>query len=283
MFFAGTIWIIDLRMMGVAFRNVPFSRLNDRILPITMMAFGMMVFTGLVTFFGRQPATFYYHDIWFRLKMIFLVLASINIFWFHFMVQKNQAEWDAMAKPPNRVRISGAISMTCWILVIIFGRFIAYDWYKCDKLEPSSFLYTFAECANLYTDGENEGDLEEEELLDDDVDPAVARRLAEACSARRRPTRPRLRRKHRQPRRVRQILIRPHLLNRHLAREADPWISHTYFPGAADWIHNLGQNPALRLHRRPLRTVRRHPPAGPCPAWRLRDPHLPAPSRRRTG
>ena len=171
MFFAGTIWIIDLRMMGVAFRNVPFSRLNDKVLPITMMAFGMMVFTGLVTFFGRQPATFYYHDVWFRLKMIFLVLASINIFWFHFKVQTSQAEWDAMPTPPMKVRLSGAISMACWILVIIFGRFIAYDWYKCDKLQPSSILYAFAECANLYTDGENEESLEDEEMLNDDVDP----------------------------------------------------------------------------------------------------------------
>ena len=171
MFFAGTIWIIDLRMMGFAFRNVPFSRLNDKVLPITMMAFGMMVFTGLVTFFGRQPATFYYHDVWFRLKMIFLVIASINIFWFHFKVQTSQAEWDAMPTPPMKVRLSGVISMACWILVIIFGRFIAYDWYKCDKLQPSSILYAFAECANLYTDGENEESLEDEEMLNDDVDP----------------------------------------------------------------------------------------------------------------
>lgn len=171
MFFAGTIWIIDLRMMGVAFRNVPFSRLNDKVLPITMMAFGMMVFTGLVTFFGRQPATFYYHDVWFRLKMIFLLIASINIFWFHFKVQTSQAEWDAMPTPPAKVRISGAISMACWVLVIIFGRFIAYDWYKCDKLQPSSILYAFAECSNLYTDGENEESLEDEEMLNDDVDP----------------------------------------------------------------------------------------------------------------
>jgi len=171
MFFAGTIWIIDLRMMGLAFRNVPFSRLNDRVLPITMAAFGVMVFTGLVTFFGRQPATFYYHDVWFRLKMIFLVIAAINIFWFHFMVQKNQAEWDSDPKPPSRVRISGAISMTCWILVIIFGRFIAYDWYKCAKLEPGSFLYTFAECAQMYSAEEEELNSEEEELLGDDVDP----------------------------------------------------------------------------------------------------------------
>jgi hypothetical protein len=171
MFFAGTIWIIDLRMMGIAFRNTPFSRLNDKILPITMIAFGMMVFTGVVTFFGRQPATFYYHDMWFRLKMIFLVIAMVNILWFHFKVQTSQVTWDADPTPPRNVRISGAISMACWILIIIFGRFIAYDWYKCDKLPSDSFLYMFQECEHLY-EGMDEDALEEEErLLNEDEDP----------------------------------------------------------------------------------------------------------------
>jgi hypothetical protein len=173
MFFAGTIWIIDLRMMGIAFRNTPFSKLNDRVLPITMAAFGMMVFTGLVTMFGRQPATFFYHDMWFRLKMIFLLIAVINIFWFHYMVQKSQVEWDAAPNPPMKVKISGALSMSCWILIIIFGRFIAYDWYKCDKVERGSFLYAFQECDLLYRDLDLDAMEEEERLLleQEDEDP----------------------------------------------------------------------------------------------------------------
>ncbi len=145
MFFAGTIWIIDLRMMGVAFRNVPFSKLNDRVLPITIAAFAMMILTGVIAAFGRDPLL-YYHDIWFRLKMIFLALATINIFWFHYMVQKGQADWDSAPMPPTRVRVSGLISMACWALIIIFGRFIAYDWYRCEKVPPGSFVYVFAEC-----------------------------------------------------------------------------------------------------------------------------------------
>ena len=145
MFFAGTIWIIDLRMMGIAFRNMPFSRLNDRVLPITTIAFAVMIITGLVAFIGRDPLM-YYHNIWFRLKMVFLILAAINIFWFHQRVQKNQAEWDALEKPPTVVRLSGAISMTCWFLVIIFGRFIAYDWFYCEKTEPGSLVYNLQEC-----------------------------------------------------------------------------------------------------------------------------------------
>ena len=79
MFFAGTIWLIDLRMMGVAFKNMPFSKLNDRVLPITAISFAVMIITGLIAFIGRDPIM-YYHNIWFRLKMIFLIIAAINIF-----------------------------------------------------------------------------------------------------------------------------------------------------------------------------------------------------------
>jgi hypothetical protein len=145
MFFAGTIWIVDLRMMGLAFRDMPFSKVNDRILPITIGSFAAVVFTGALTFIGRDPLL-YYHDVWFRFKMIFLVIASANIFWFHYLIQKNQAAWDAMEKPPAKVRLSGAVSMVCWIAMIALGRFIAYDFLRCEKVPPGSFVYVFAEC-----------------------------------------------------------------------------------------------------------------------------------------
>lgn len=162
MFFAGTIWLVDLRMMGLAFRNMPFSKLNDRVLPITMVSFAVMVLTGVINFIGRSPLM-YYHDIWFRLKMAFLIIAAINIFWFHYQVQKSQAEWDALPSPPARVKLSGAVSLVSWLLIIIFGRFIAYDWYRCEKVEPGSFVYVVAECSQAlsYLEEGGEGAIEE--------------------------------------------------------------------------------------------------------------------------
>jgi hypothetical protein len=145
MFFAGTIWIIDLRMLGLAFKKMSFSTLNNRILPITVAAFAFMLATGALAFFGRTPVA-YYHDVWFRGKMLFLLLASINIFVFHYRIQKDEALWDSLENPPLKVRISGGISLTLWMLVIIFGRFIAYDWYHCDKVKPGTFVYAIQEC-----------------------------------------------------------------------------------------------------------------------------------------
>ncbi len=51
------------------------------------------------------------------------------------------------AYPPFKVRMSGSISLTCWFLVIIFGRFIAYDWFYCEKTPEGSLMYTLEECA----------------------------------------------------------------------------------------------------------------------------------------
>ena len=42
MLFAGTILVVDLRMLGVAFRDVPYSTLNNKVLPLTIGGFALL-------------------------------------------------------------------------------------------------------------------------------------------------------------------------------------------------------------------------------------------------
>jgi hypothetical protein len=182
MVFAGTIWLVDLRMLGVAFKNSSFSRLNDRVLPYTAISFAVLIITGIILFLAKPMD--YYHNLWFRAKIILLIIGAANIFWFHHSVQKSQAEWDNSPNPPFKVKLSGIISLTCWALIIVFGRFIAYDWYNCGKPQPG-FVNWFAECATyptgIVTDGEDvvyeetvieeESALPEEALPDDPITP----------------------------------------------------------------------------------------------------------------
>lgn len=126
--FAGTILLVDLRMLGLAFKKVPFSKLNEKVLPLTIVGFAMMIITGVLLFLSKPED--YYHNPWFRTKMAFLVIASLNIFWFHFVVQKDEAKWDAMEKPPLKVRMSAIVSLSCWTIIICFGRFIPYNWFE---------------------------------------------------------------------------------------------------------------------------------------------------------
>ena len=144
MLFAGTIFLVDLRLLGVGFKKTPISVISDRILPLTVFGFVLMVVTGVLLFYAKP--LLYYHNLWFRLKLVFLVLAAINIMWFHFRVQRTMPAWDTSPKPPAAVRASGLISLTAWILVITFGRFIAYDWYECGKPLPD-WANTVQDCA----------------------------------------------------------------------------------------------------------------------------------------
>ncbi|MDZ4759596.1 MAG: DUF6644 family protein [Alphaproteobacteria bacterium] len=177
MLFAGTIWIVDLRMLGVIFKDVPFSKINDRILPYTMVGFAAMIVTGFILFLAKPMD--YYHNVWFRAKIIFLIIASINIFWFHYKVQKNQDEWDANPNPPFPVKLSAMISLTSWVLIILFGRFIAYNWYECGKPQPG-FVEWFAECSAYpggVVSGEEifeEGEPTEDETVGEGAAPTAA-------------------------------------------------------------------------------------------------------------
>jgi hypothetical protein len=144
MLFAGTILVVDLRLLGVTFRRTPVSVVSDAILPLTVFGFLFVVVTGMGLFFAKP--VFYYHNIWFRLKMIMLALALLNILVFHSRIQKSQGAWDAEAKPPGSVRAAAAMSLTAWLVVISFGRLIAYDWFECGKPQPA-FINWAEECA----------------------------------------------------------------------------------------------------------------------------------------
>jgi hypothetical protein len=143
MLFMGTILMVDLRLLGVAFKRTPVSVLSERVLPLTIFGLVVMVITGAVLFYAKP--LLYYHNIWFRLKLVFLVVAAINIMWFHFRIQRSMPAWDSAPNPPAKVRLSGLISLLSWIAIITVGRFIAYDWYECGKPQPS-WVNAIQEC-----------------------------------------------------------------------------------------------------------------------------------------
>lgn len=166
MLFAGTILMVDLRMLGIAFKDVPYSTLNNRILPYTIGGFALVMITGLLLFYSNP--VHYYHNVWFRAKVVFIILAAANIFWFHFRVQKSQAEWDARPNPPTPVKLAAAASLTSWIFVIIFGRLTAFEFFLCENMTPGSFGYVFADCESEMR-AVNEM-MEEEEFIDESSD-----------------------------------------------------------------------------------------------------------------
>ena len=61
----------------------------------------------------------------FRMKFIFMALAALNMLVFHFGAYRRVADWD-MGRPPAAARLAGGLSISFWLAVIFFGRWIGF-------------------------------------------------------------------------------------------------------------------------------------------------------------
>ena len=135
--FVGTAVMNDLRLLGWTMREVPVSEVTGRLLPWTRIGFAVMLTTGLLLFYSSPVR--YYHNIFFRFKVLLLIVAGLNAFVFHRGIHRRVAEWDNDTKLPRAARVAGAVSA----LIVVSGRLIAYNWFDCD-IQPQSNLINWA-------------------------------------------------------------------------------------------------------------------------------------------
>jgi hypothetical protein len=133
--FFGLALLFDLRLLGWTMRRVPVSEMSRRLLPWTVIAFVVMVASGLLLLFAIPLRT--YQNIFFRAKMLMLALAGLNVWIFNSKVYRRVQTWDVSAKPPRAARFAGALSIVLWVAIIISGRMIAYNWFDCDTQPPA--------------------------------------------------------------------------------------------------------------------------------------------------
>src|SRR5258708_39290754 len=73
----GTITTIDLRLLGIASTQRSFKRMASEILKWTWAAFALAALTGSLMVITN--ARVYYHNFFFRTKMVLLALSGINM------------------------------------------------------------------------------------------------------------------------------------------------------------------------------------------------------------
>lgn len=120
---AGTIFIVDTRLVGLTSTRLPFRYVSERLLPWTWGAFGCSVLTGTLMFMAN--ATGYYDNTPFRVKLVLLLLAGLNMLYFQRVIFRGVSAWDA-GRPPAAARAAGVISICLWCGVIGFGRWIGF-------------------------------------------------------------------------------------------------------------------------------------------------------------
>jgi hypothetical protein len=122
-FVVGTIMTVDLRLMGITNRDRPFGQLAATMLPWTWTAFGVAATAGLLMFSSK--ALTYYANIPFRVKMLCLLLAGINMAVFHLFGTRQLESWD-LKRPPIAARFAGGASLLLWTTIVAAGRWIGF-------------------------------------------------------------------------------------------------------------------------------------------------------------
>jgi hypothetical protein len=119
----GTIMTVDLRLLGIANKERPFSQVASEMLPWTWAAFAVAALAGMLMFSSK--ALTYYSNIPFRLKMVCLLLAGINMVTFHWLGTRHLAAWDG-GRPPRAAQLAGGASLLLWTTIVAAGRWIGF-------------------------------------------------------------------------------------------------------------------------------------------------------------
>jgi hypothetical protein len=122
----GTVVVVDLRVLGLASRQRPFTRMSSELLRMTWGAFAVSVLTGALMF--TTNARVYAHNTAFQVKMLLLLCAGLNMAAFHLTAGKarNVAHWDTAPAAPGIGRLTAALSIALWVGIIFTGRVIGF-------------------------------------------------------------------------------------------------------------------------------------------------------------
>lgn len=131
----GTILIIDLRLLGIASTHRPFKQMASDILKWTWAAFALTVLTGTLMFITN--ARVYYHNSFFRTKMLLLALSGINMLIFELTAGRTIHRWDKDPSAPRAGKAVAALSIAMWVSIIVMGRLIGFTTTRAAVLAPT--------------------------------------------------------------------------------------------------------------------------------------------------
>jgi hypothetical protein len=120
----GLLLVSDLRLMGHIMKRRPVSEVYEQIKPWMFTGFAIMTITGMFLFWCQAVKA--YNSIFFKTKVILLVLAALNAIAFERGIYRKVDEWDNALMPPVEARLAGWASLIMWAAIITCGRTMAY-------------------------------------------------------------------------------------------------------------------------------------------------------------
>jgi hypothetical protein len=145
----GTIFVMDLRLLGVASTNYPVTAMSKDTLKWTWAGFVVAAITGTLLFVSKSSS--YMINPFFVGKMILLAIAGLNMAYFHSITWKTVSEWDSSPVVPAKAKVAGLSSLFFWIVIVFFGRAIGFTLgvYDCAMVDPAQDSFVMQALAGI--------------------------------------------------------------------------------------------------------------------------------------
>lgn len=135
--FGGMILMTDLRILGLAMRDVKVSEVINQFRTPKRVGFVIMVTLGIMM--ACCKAEEYYYNDWFRVKISLLILVGVHALIFRSRVYNRAAELDSASPLPISAKLAAGISLVLWISIACAGRGIGYIEPPLDKIHAELF------------------------------------------------------------------------------------------------------------------------------------------------
>ena len=118
---AGSVLLVDLRLLGVGLSRQPVAQLSANTQPWLLGSLILMVTSGSLLFLSEAIKCYHSFPFWVKMTSLFLVLL------FTFTVYRRVARAAPTSDPPLPGRVAALISLGLWFGVAWGGRWIGFS------------------------------------------------------------------------------------------------------------------------------------------------------------
>ena len=120
-----SVFMIDLRILGMAGRDQSLTETTGRFGPWLSGALCVLLATGLLMVIGEPARELLAFSFW--LKMFLVAVGTLSAAVFQISLRRNELDWEQSLAKRRTTKLLAVATLLIWVSIVILGRLIAYD------------------------------------------------------------------------------------------------------------------------------------------------------------
>jgi hypothetical protein len=120
-----SVFMIDLRILGLAGRDQSLTETTGRFGPWLSGALCVLLATGVLMVIGEPARELLAFSFW--LKMFLVAVGTVTAAVFQISLRRNEIEWEQSVAKRRATKWLALATLLIWVCIVILGRLIAYD------------------------------------------------------------------------------------------------------------------------------------------------------------